>query len=251
MGVFLEKPKNADQLVGRQFGRLTVRKVYFKECPKRRVSFADCLCSCGKEHTVRVGGLTTGDIQSCGCWKREVDRKRHFIHGHTCRAEPGTEARVRSLEYGVWVGMVARCHNPRAAYWHCYGARGITVCSRWRKSFRQFLDDVGPRPSSTHTLDRIDNDKGYYKENCRWATPLEQNLNRRTTRWVQYRGRRVTLVELSHLSKVSFGTVDSRLRRGWSVEDAVEAPLKASRWGPAASPSTSGGICLDALASPR
>lgn len=82
--------------------------------------------------------------------------------------------------YGVWATMIQRCHNPNLKQYARYGARGITVCQEWRDSFEAFLTHIGPRPSPEYSIDRIDNDKGYFPGNVRWATRQEQVANRRT-----------------------------------------------------------------------
>jgi len=82
-------------------------------------------------------------------------------------------------EYRIWRHIKDRCLNPKNRRYSDYGGRGITVCDAWQHSFSAFLEDVGERPSNKHSIDRVDNDKGYSKENCRWATDQEQNLNKR------------------------------------------------------------------------
>jgi len=86
-----------------------------------------------------------------------------------------------SPEYSVWAGMKKRCQNPNNKKYHLYGARGITVCKRWI-NFKNFYKDMGPRPSSKYTLERINGEKGYMPSNCKWATSSEQNFNRRPYR---------------------------------------------------------------------
>lgn len=93
------------------------------------------------------------------------------IHGFQARKHPS---------YTIWAGMKVRCLNPKSKFYPNYGGRGITVCDEWKESFEAFALDMGLRPSPDHTLDRIDNERGYCKENCRWATGTEQCLNRRT-----------------------------------------------------------------------
>jgi hypothetical protein len=89
-------------------------------------------------------------------------------------------------EYDAWINMIHRCHNPSHFKYSSYGLRGIRVCSQWRYSFSSFLSDIGPRPDSAHSLDRIDNNKGYQPDNVRWATLSQQNSNRRHWKWHQH-----------------------------------------------------------------
>ena len=137
-----------------------------------------------------------------------------------------------SPEYSLWEGMKARCLNPNNSGFKYYGARGITVCDRWRKSFQHFISDMGERPSRQHSLDRIDNNGNYEPGNCRWATTSEQADNKRSSKFVIYRGTSTTIsqaIRLAGSPPVSRRVAVQRLKLGWTVEDAVETPTSAPR----------------------
>ncbi len=120
--------------------------------------------------------------------------------------------------------MVARCHNPGASDYGRYGGRGVTVHVPWRESFEAFLAEVGERPHGT-TLDRIDSHGDYEPGNVRWATPREQARNRRTARLLSFRGRTQSLIEWSEETGIRRVTIAARLRKGWTVEEALTVPL--------------------------
>jgi hypothetical protein len=123
--------------------------------------------------------------------------------------------------YNRWKDLKKRCYNPRSKSYHNYGGRGIKVCDRWRVSFSNFLSDMGDSFTPGKTIDRIDNDGDYCKENCRWATPVEQCGNTRKNRIVVVGGSGVHLSELGRRSGIPWQTIASRLNRGMSPEDAV------------------------------
>ncbi|HCF0889868.1 TPA: hypothetical protein NIC54_006679, partial [Pseudomonas aeruginosa] len=116
--------------------------------------------------------------------------------------------------------MIDRCTNPSNKRYVDYQGRGITVCERWM-TFSNFLADMGERPDAT-SLDRIDNDAGYFKENCRWATALEQMNNTRRNTFVEYLGRRQTVSQWAGQLGIPECTLRSRLNRDWSIEDAMQ-----------------------------
>ena len=137
-------------------------------------------------------------------------------HGHC------SEGKMTPL-YQIWANLHYRCNNPKSAAWKNYGGRGITVSEDWQ-SFERFLADMGPRPSPDHSVDRIDVDGPYSRDNCRWATPEEQNNNRRDNRMLTFQGRTQTAIrwarELGMPPNVLFG----RLKTGWSIERALSVP---------------------------
>lgn len=161
-------------LTGKRFGRLVA--LYRKSKPKRPIKWI-CKCDCGTTKPVSAYCLMNGDTQSCGCLRREILRKLKTTHGHACRGR-------RSAEFKTWNEIKKRSLCQTYRRYKDYGGRGITICNEWlgTNGFLSFYADMGPRPSKNHSIDRIENDKGYYKENCRWALDTVQNINQRIRR---------------------------------------------------------------------
>lgn len=137
--------------------------------------------------------------------------------------------KTHQLEYRAWNGMLLRCHNPKNNGFANYGGRGIKVCKRWFL-FANFLKDMGTRPSPGHSLDRGDNNRGYSKQNCRWATRSEQQSNRRNTAFVEYKGVMCSLADIARQSTLPTRLVYSRLYGSpMSVEDALTKPNAGRR----------------------
>jgi hypothetical protein len=126
-----------------------------------------------------------------------------------------------SPERAAWHNMRQRCQNPKNPEYKNYGARGITVCERW-SSFERFLEDMGPRPSPRHSLDRYPNNDGNYEpDNCEWRTAVEQLNNLRKNRWVTWNGRTLTTAQWGRETGINGSTIASRLDRGWTVQRAL------------------------------
>jgi len=131
----------------------------------------------------------------------------------------------KSAEYNTWCSMRQRCNNKNATSYRNYGARGITVCDRWNTSFMSFLADMGKKPSSEHTIDRINNDLGYSPENCRWALMDEQCNNRRSNRRVTINGETKTISQWARKSGLSSQVILNRVDKlGWG-EQKLLTPL--------------------------
>lgn len=168
-------------LQNRKFGRLTALSDVGNNARGQRLWL--CACECGKETTVTATHLQGRRVKSCGCLKGELLERgpSRIVHGDTW--QPIGDGKMhRTPEYSSWQSMKQRCLNPNVSNYDLYGARGITVCDRWRNDFEAFLTDMGRKPSPQHTLDRIDNDGDYEPDNCQWATPKEQANNRRVAR---------------------------------------------------------------------
>jgi hypothetical protein len=175
--------RNMIDLTGQRFGRLLVLERALPS-PSQTQAYWRCRCDCGNSTTTDGWSLRRGLTRSCGCLAREKASERarrgraRLRHGHARKGR-------YSKTYTCWCGMRQRCRDPNARSYPWYGARGITVCARWRR-FENFLADMGERPRGK-TLDRIDNDGNYEPGNCRWATALEQIHNRRKAsprRWL-------------------------------------------------------------------
>jgi hypothetical protein len=153
----------AADLTGSTFSRLTVMRRTIERSVQARWI---CKCICGGEKVVITAHLRKGGVRSCGCLRDE--RKPRLTHGFSYRSE-----------YFSWNNARMRCFNKNSESYPLYGGRGITMCEEWRSNFAAFLAHIGPKPSSKHSIDRIDTNGHYEPGNVRWATAKQQAANRR------------------------------------------------------------------------
>ncbi len=207
-----ESPHFQD-LSGQVFGRWIAVAHAGRKGKTGRITMWLCRCECGVEREVPATSLKRGISRSCGCL-----RSPFVSHGCTARG-------LKTPEYKVWCGIKTRCTNENEPKYRYYGGRGIMMCERWLDSFDNFLTDMGPRPSPKHEIDRFPNNDGNYDpDNCRWATKVEQANNKRSNLILTMNGESLTLSQWCRRLSIPVGRTSSRLKKGWSVENALTAP---------------------------
>lgn len=200
--------------IGTTFGRLTVIGDGEPGIDKHGWKHGRSVvrCECGVERIALNGNLKSGKTKSCGCGTGEQHGKR------------------RSPEYCIWAGIKKRCFNTNSHKYVSYGGRGITVCERWTNSFVAFLEDMGPRPTSQHSIDRINNDGNYEPGNCRWATRHEQGCNKRNNRLFGFYGQVMPLSHRCRIAQITPDAVTQRLKCGWPEKKAFWTPIRRKRY---------------------
>lgn len=199
---------------GSKFGRLTA--IALDKPPYWRFK-----CSCGKTVRINLYSVVHRQQVSCGCYKNHLSTRRIIKFSIT-------HGKSKLKIYQVWASMMARCYSRNSKTYKNYGARGITVCKRWKK-FVNFLTDMGYRPSTQHSLGRISNEKGYYLKNCRWETRKQQGQNKRNCHYYTYLGRRQCLSAWADELNINRNTLYARLARGTSVHKSFTAPVLVSK----------------------
>lgn len=208
-------------LTGQRFGRLVVIKRVGGN--KHGRSMWLCKCDCGTEKIITGNYLINGDTKSCGCLKLETAIK----NGKANKTHDYSNTSI----YNIWRGILARCNNTKNKAYKNYGKRKIKVCYRWSnknpKGFQNFLDDMGEPPSTQHQIDRINNNLGYYKENCHWVTPKENCRNKRNNILITYNNKMQCLKSWAEELKISYQTLWARIYKyNWSIEKAFTTPSR-------------------------
>lgn len=204
-----------EDLTGMRFGRLTaIKRVENKNNQVRWL----CKCDCGNDTIAVKTSLKRGHTKSCGCYAKEMLAKRTATHN-------GSKTRL----YGIWCGIRKRCDYPKDKNYEIYGGRGIKVCDEWQ-SYEPFRDwAMANGYSAELTIDRIDCNGDYEPNNCRWATLKEQANNKRSNHFISFNGKTLSMREWAALLGVNYGSLRSRIQRGWSVERAFATPLNANK----------------------
>lgn len=199
-------------LTDQRFGRLAVLHCVGRD--KFGNAQWHVVCDCGNDKVVAARSLREQSIVSCGCLRREKFHVNTKTHGRT-----------NTPEFRTWTSMKNRCLNPASDDYPRYGGRGIKMYAIWQHSFETFLEHVGRRPSPEHSIDRIDNERGYLPDNVRWATRKEQQRNTSRNLPLSYKGQVRTLIEWSEITEIKYTTLHQRLQRGWSVAKTLETPV--------------------------
>lgn len=200
-------------LSGQRFGYWTVleRRDNIRSNGKCRGAWL-CRCDCGNEVVIDQCNLLSGKSKSCGCFRREEQSARQGTH-----RDSGTKM------YNVWCAIKRRCYNTHTKEYPRYGGRGISMCDEWRNSYESFKEwAVNNGYDDSLTIDRIDNDKDYTPDNCRFVTMREQCNNRSSNRVYTYNGETHNVTEWSEIVGIPANKIFCRLYNGWSFERAIE-----------------------------
>lgn len=207
--------RKKENLIGRKFGNLTV----IEEAPDyvsplgKKMTQWKCKCDCGNEIIATSRNIKTLHTKSCGCLNHVQ------IHGES-----------RSRIYRIWKDVKARCYFPSHKSYTNYGRRGVKMCDEWKNSAKAFVDwSFSHGYSDDLTLDRIDSNKGYSPDNCRWVTMKTQGNNKRNNHRIEYNGKTHTVTEWEEICGFGRGMISRRLKRGWPVEKAITTPSLRSK----------------------
>ena len=206
--------------VGNVYGKLRVIQYHGRN--KTGNAMWECECECGTKTIVSGIQMRYGRVKSCGCYRSEWSKENKTTHGMG-------SARNREPLYKVWASMKARCSNQNDSAYSNYGGRGIFVCCEWQE-FVPFMEwAMSNGYEQGLELDREDNNKGYSPENCRFIPRLQNARNKRSNRYISYRGQTKTMSEWAESIGMKQKTLGRRLHLGWSVEDALTKPIRGQK----------------------
>lgn len=200
------------KLKGRKFGRLTVLDKLHNYHKNNRIYWL-CVCDCGNLIEVDSSRLVSGQTKSCGCLRKDLLIKRNLKHDKS-----------HTRLYNIWTQMKKRCYNSKTPQYKDYGGRGIAVCYEWCNNFQSFYDwSMANGYNDTLSIDRVDNNKSYSPDNCRWATRRQQNRNTRQNRNITINGETHCLKDWCDILGLKRSTVSNRINRyNWTIEKALE-----------------------------
>lgn len=208
-----EHRHNFKDLTGMRFGRLEV--LGFSHMNKFRRATWECKCDCGTIKNIDGLNLRQGTTLSCGCLHKEIHADQLRTHGM-----------ADTPPHNSWNGMLQRCENPNDPRYRDYGGRGVAVCSEWH-DFQGFWNDMADSYSEGLTIDRIDVNGNYCKENCKWSTQKEQANNRRNNHLLSFDGTTQTISQWADALGIKYDTLFTRIKRGWSAERALTTEVCA------------------------
>jgi len=198
--------------IGQKFGKLTL----LEELPKidrgnlgRKQRFFRAKCDCGNIVNVKLELLQTGKRLSCGCLHK-LNAVKHRLS--------------TTKEYNIYHRMKSRCYNPNNKDFPIYGGKGINICDRWLESVENFIEDMGMCPEGKHSIDRIDNKLGYFKENCRWADNFEQANNKSNTVFIEWNEEKKSISQWSRELNIGTSLLKYRIKK-WGIEKAFNTPV--------------------------
>jgi hypothetical protein len=210
-------------VIGKKFNLFTVIE---RVKGSNGVGYWLCSCDCGNKRNLTIYDLKTGKVKSCGCLRPKLISEYKTKHGFASRDKSN-----RSKEYVTWCDIKKRCTNPNYKQYKDYGGRGINIDDSFKNDFPMFLKDVGFAPSSKHSIDRIDNEKGYIPGNLRWVLPHIQQRNKRNSRLITFNGETRCLSDWCDIYDVNPKLLWDRLNSGWSVDRALTETPRAQRLG--------------------
>lgn len=202
--------------INKKFGKLSILSVSHKN--EHSIVFVNVNCDCGNSKTVRLSDIKSGRTTSCGCHNKEVRANRLKTHGET-----------GSNLHFIWLGMKDRCNNSKNKSFSRYGGRGIRVCNEWQSSYELFSSWARSKGYKVGlSLDRIDNNKGYSPNNCRWADSFQQANNKRNNKWLTFRGKTQTESQWARELGIDQRRLNYHLRKGRSLQETIDYLSKSS-----------------------
>ena len=215
-------------ITGQRFGQLVALSF---ERRKGARPLWTCLCDCGGVALATQGRLKARTKSCVACSAQRVrlaGSRANYRHG-------AAQGGATTKEYEAWQGIIRRCESPASGREHrLYRGRGISIYPQWRASFQTFLDDVGRAPSPDHSIDRIDNNGNYEPGNVRWATAVVQNNNKRSSAFLEFEGRRMTIAQWATELGLNYSTLRCRIvLHHWPLARALTSPARTKRKRPA------------------